>query len=207
MTKTTVAISIVVLLGGTALIILPRPTQEIQLTSGVSAKPILQSPTVEASALSGPSESMAKIFETHERVIDYFVRVPVYETHTKNVHYTVNRPQTETRVKEVAYRVIRTVVEEHPVAGNGGTGDRIVKTVKQIPESKVKPVMYTVCKMVAEQKTKAVTYTTCRMVTEARQKTVQYTTCRFVPAGTLQHELDQANERAIDPLGSNRCLN
>jgi hypothetical protein len=203
MRKTISAISIVVFLSGGALIILTRPiivpwpTQVVQV---VTVRDV-------AASASNQSNAMARIFETHEKVINYTVIVPVHETHTKEVHYTVMKPVTETREKQVAYTVMRTVVEGHSDSNNDSADHRIVRTVKKIPESKVKSVRYTVCKMVPEQQTKTVTYTTCRMVTETRRKTVQYTTCRFVPAETLQNELDKVNENTIDPMGAHRCLN
>ncbi len=204
--KTIVAISCVVLSGGMALIVVPRQLQIHRAASQEAPNPIKQQLVPPASPV-GPAKALARVFETHERVINYLVSVPIYETHTKEVNYTVMTPVTETLVKEVPYSVLRTITEEHTIAGSGGSDDRIVKSIKYVPESKVKSVRYSVCKMVPGQRTKTVTYKTCRIVTETRQKTVQYTTCRYVPAGTLQDEVDQVNERAIDPMGSNRCLN
>lgn len=200
------AIACVVLLGGTALTVIPRPSQADRASSQELSKPILPQPVV-GSHTASQLRTLGRVYETHEKVINYTVSVPVYETHTKELNYTVMRPATETFVKEVHYTVIRTVAEEHSESNSDVGNDRIVKTVKQVPESKVKSISYTVTKMVPEQRTKTVVYRTCRFATETRQKLVQYTTCRFVPATTLQKELDQTNENSTDPMGSNRCLN
>lgn len=156
---------------------------------------------------SPPNSAMARIVETHEKVVNYAVATPVYETHTKKVKYTVMVPVTETHVRQVPYTVMRVVTSEHAPPANSENADRIIRTVAHVPETKVKSVAYTVTKMVPEERTKIVAYKTCRIVTETKQKTVQYTTTRFVPAAALQRELERQSENAVDPMGVNRCLN
>ena len=212
MRKSIFAISFAVLIGVCAVTVLRRPVQIDSTVSHEVHPPIAQQPVIvhqpEGEAMPSDSQTaMAKIYETHEKVINYSVSFPVYDTHTKELSYTVMKPVTETLTKEVPYTVLRTITELHPNSENAEIKDRIIRTVKHIPETKMKLISYTVTKVVPEQRTKTVTYTSCRMVTEARHKTVQYTTCREVPALTLQIELEQDNENAKDPMGSNRCLN
>ncbi len=159
------------------------------------AKSVLDLPRQSSHAQTQPealeekhAAGMATIVETHEREIQYKVSVPVYETHTKEVNYTVMVPVRETRVKQVPYTVMKTEIEEHPLSEPDEHGDRIVRSVKSIPEAKLKAVVYNVTLMVPEQRTKTVTYKTCRFVTETRKKTVQYTTTRMVPADSLQDQ-------------------
>lgn len=204
-----VAVSVVVLLVVVAVLFLKRPVQNNVTVSNEPQKQVADHPS-RTSNVTPPSRIMARIDETHEKVVHYTVSIPVYETHTKLVNYTVMRPVTETLVKNVPYTVMKAVTTEHTVLDalpDDDSRDRVVKTVMHIPEAKMKPVVYTVTKMVPEQRKKSVTYQTCRMVTEKRQKTVQYTTSRFVPAAELQNELEQQRESEIDPIGSNRCLN
>jgi len=212
MRKSIFAISFAVLFGVCSVIVLRRPTQIDSNPSQEIHPPIVQQPAIIHHPDGGanspvPLNAMARIYETHEKVIHYSVRFPVYDTHTKEINYTVMKPVTETLTKEVRYTVLRTFTELHPNSESAEIKDRNVKTVKQIPETKVKLISYKVTKMVPERRTKTVTYKNCRMVIEARHKTVQYTTCREVPALTLQNKLEQENENAEDPMGSNRCLN
>jgi YTV len=203
MRKRFYALAIATMLGGSALCVFRQlPLDDTVVHQAESEAPANQRPT-EASDAAVPN-AMAKIVETHEKVVHYTVRVPVHETHTKQVNYTVMCPVAETREKEVYYTVMKQVTEEHMTSDNDESQDRIVKTIKYIPERRARAVSYTVTKMVPETRTKTISYRTCRMVTEKRQKTVQYTTTRYVPMDALQSESVDENS---DPIGTNRCLN
>ena len=212
MNRQRIAAILCVLFGGSFLVAIFQQSRTERVATPEPSEPTIAQPAITVQSAvdarsTGTSKAKAKIFETREKVINYTVSVPVRETHTKDVQYTVMTPVAETHVKDVNYTVMRVVEEEHTIPGSDGSGDRIVKTVKHVPESRVKSVAYIVTKMVPERRTKTVTYTTCRYVSESRQKTVQYTTTRMVDAATLQNEADPASESELDPMGSNRCLN
>lgn len=212
MNRKKIAAILCVLFGGSFLVAISQQSRTERVATPEPSETTIAQPAINVQSAgnassTGTSNAKAKVLETHEKVINYTVSVPVRETHTKDVQYTVMTPVAETHVKDVNYTVMRVVEEEHTIPGSDESGDRIVKTVKHIPESRVKSVSYTVTKMVPERRTKTVTYTTCRYVSETRQKTVQYTTTREVDAATLQNEADPASESELDPMGSNRCLN
>ena len=203
MKKIIYAFALATMLGGSAVCVVRQTPSDDTVFPRAQSEAPANPRTTEANAAAVPN-ALAKIVETHEKVIHYTVCVPVHETHTKQVNYTVMRPVAETREKDVYYTVMKQVTEEHMASDNDESQDRIVKTIKYIPERRARAVSYTVTKMVPETRTKTISYRTCRMVTEKRQKTVQYTTTRYVPVDELRSESVDENS---DPMGTNRCLN